>query len=97
MLEDSRIFFNDKFNEDYIKCFYLNTDQNIAFKEFKLKFDFLNSSRQTRLLGRWIKLFKETNDTSYLKYIEITKRRLIKGLNNFGNLNLINFYEKIHI
>lgn len=93
LLEDSRIFFNDKYNEDYIKYFYLNTYQSISFKEFNLKFDFLNSSRQTRLLGRWVKLFKETNDASYLKYIQITKRRLKKSLNNFGNLKLINFYE----
>ena len=42
-----------------LEYFYSLTNQNISLNDFKIKFHFLNCSRQTRLLGRWVKLSKE--------------------------------------
>ena len=61
---------------------------------FKSKLNFLNSSRQTRLLGRWVKLAKEKNDNSYKNYIKVTQNRLKKSLSLLGDKNLDFFYNK---
>ena len=94
LLEDSRILFTDKHNDYFIKYFYNNTNQNISIKDFKLKYYFFNSSRQTRLLGRWIYLSNKLNGNWYLNFIPITKKRLKKSLINLNNKNLISFYDR---
>jgi aminoglycoside/choline kinase family phosphotransferase len=94
LLEDSRVLFTDEFNDYFINHYYLNTDQNITIEDFKMQFYFLNSSRQTRLLGRWIKLSNELNKDFYLNFIPITKQRLKKSITKFCNNDLINFYNK---
>ena len=53
------------------------------------KYHFFNSSRQTRLLGRWVKLSKMFNQKWYLNFIDITKKRLINGLKILQNNELI--------
>ena len=94
LLEDSRILFDDQYNNYFIKYFYSKTKQTISLNEFKIRYNFLNCSRQTRLLGRWIKLNKEKNSELYLNFIYITKKRLRKSLNLLDNNNLTKFYNK---
>ena len=94
LLEDSRILFSDDHNEYFIEYFYSKTNNNLSFKEFINKYYFLSSSRQTRLLGRWVKLAKELNQNWYLEFISITLYRLKKSINLCGNKNLIKFYNQ---
>jgi len=94
LLEDSRIFFTDEFNENFIKYFYSKTNQRVSLQEFKFKFHFLNSSRQTRLLGRWVKLSKELKQKWYLDFIPITEKRLKKSITFLNNRQLTQFYNK---
>jgi len=94
LLEDSRILFSDDYNEYFIKYFYSRTINNISFEEFINRYYFLSTSRQTRLLGRWVKLAKELNQNWYLEFISITLYRLKKSINLCGNKNLIKFYNK---
>lgn len=93
-LEDSRTLFSDKYNEYYIDYLYSNTKQTDSLGEFRNKFYFFNTSRQTRLLGRWIKLTKELNQKWYMDFIPITKYRLQKSITNLNNSKLNNFYSK---
>ena len=61
----------------------LTNDQGaISLDDFKEKYYMLNCARQTRLLGRWVKLSKELNQSFYLGFIETTKKRLVKGIGN---------------
>ena len=93
LLEDSRIFFTDTYNEEFIKYFFLNANINSTLADFKTKYHFLNCSRQTRLLGRWVKLAKELNQNWYLNFIPVTINRLKKSIPFLNNKNLIKFYE----
>ena len=94
LLEDSRMLFTDEFNDYFIEYFYSLTSQNISLNDFKFKFHFLNCSRQTRLLGRWVKLSKELKKKWYLDFIPITKSRLKKSINLLNNKKLSEFYNK---
>lgn len=94
LLEDSRILFSDKNNKYLIKNFYLNSNINFSYDEFLHKYYFLSSARQTRLLGRWIKLANDFNQNAYLEYIPITLHRLKKSISIINNKNLNNFYNK---
>jgi len=94
LLEDSRVLFSDEFNEYFIQYFYTKTINDISLEEFKIKYYFLNASRQTRLLGRWIKLAKELDQDWYLNFISITQKRLKKSINFIDNRNLNKFYKK---
>ncbi len=95
LLEDSRIYFDDQFNDYFIKLYYKSTNQNIDIDDFKEKYYMLNCARQTRLLGRWIKLSKELNQSFYLGFIETTKRRLVKGIEKTNRKNLKLIYSKL--
>ena len=94
LLEDSRIFFTDDYNHRFINYVFSNTNHNISLIEYKLKYHFLNCSRQSRLLGRWIKLCKDLNAKWYLDFIPVTKRRLKKSLTYLGDNHLSTFYKK---
>ena len=93
-IEDSRILYNDNYNEFFIKYFYSKINHTFSIEDFKIKYYFLSSARQTRLLGRWIKLSKEFNQKFYLKFIPITQQRLKKSLKMLNNNKLTNFYNK---
>jgi|ETNmetMinimDraft_23_1059889.scaffolds.fasta_scaffold05492_4 hypothetical protein len=95
LLEDSRIYFDDQFNDYFIKLYYKSTKQNIDIDDFKEKYYMLNCARQTRLLGRWVKLSKELNQSFYLGFIETTKRRLVKGIGKTNRKNLKLIYNKL--
>jgi len=95
LLEDSRIFFTDKYNREILKYFYNNTYQKISYEEFINQYYFLNISRQTRLLGRWIKLDSQLKNKGYLNYIDTTIKRLQTSLLNLNNKQLSKLYSKI--
>ena len=95
LLEDSRIYFDDQFNDYFIKFYYKSTSQNINIDDFKEKYYMLNCARQTRLLGRWVKLSKELNQSFYLDFIETTKKRLVKGIRKTNRKNLKLIYNKL--
>ena len=95
LLEDSRIYFDDKNNDFFINHYYLNSWQSNSIKLFKEKYNFFNCSRQTRLLGRWVKLSKNYNQQWYLDFINTTNKRLVKSLQmpSMGKLKF--FYHKL--
>jgi len=95
LLEDSRINFTSQFNEELMLYFYQKTYHNIDFEEFKKQYYFLNVSRQTRLLGRWIKLAKTLDQNEYLGYIDVTINRLKKSLLKLNSQRFLNLYKKI--
>ena len=95
LLEDSRIYFDDQFNDYFINYYYKSTNQNIGIDDFIEKYHMLNCSRQTRLLGRWVKLSKEFNQSFYLDFIETTKKRLIKGIHKINKIELKLIYNKL--
>lgn len=94
LLEDSRLLFSDEFNNYFIKYFYNKAKLPISLKEFKINFHFLNISRQSRLLGRWVKLSDQLNQSWYLDFIPITKKRLKKSIDFIDDKNLNKFYYK---
>ena len=95
LLENSRIYFSREKNEKFIKYYYENTYPNLEFDHFRNQYYFLNTSRQTRLLGRWVKFSKIDKNNSYLKYIDTTTKRLKESLVNLNIKALNNIYDKI--
>ena len=93
ILENSRLNFTRKYNEDLIKYFYTNVSMNIDFDTFRNQYYLLNLGRQTRLLGRWIKLFNEGNK-DYLNYVVPTQKRIFSCLTNIKDDKLKKIYEK---
>ena len=59
LLENPRIYFDDKDNDELIEYYFNKTNQNLSFKEFLTQYYFLNTARQTRIIGRWINLDKK--------------------------------------
>ena len=96
ILENPRINFTRKYNEDLIKFFYESITINNDFFEFRNQYYLLNLCRQSRLLGRWIKLFKN-GKKEYLKYVNITTKRIISSMNNLPSSDLKTIYENIFI
>ena len=95
LLENPRIYFEDKYNNELLEYFFNNTNQNLSFSEFLLQYYFLNTARQTRIIGRWIILDKKNNSNDYSQYLSITVKRLQKSLYNLQNDKLSKLYEKI--
>ena len=95
LLEDSRIYFDHQYSNYFIKYYYESSNQDYAIEEFKEKYFFLNCSRQTRLLGRWIKLTNNLQCKRYLDFIKITNKRLIKSLQMPYMKKIKFFYNKI--
>ncbi len=94
ILENPRINFTRDYNEEFIKYFYKNVNINIEYETFKDQYYFLNLGRQTRLLGRWVKLYNDGNEDC-VNYIGITEKRIISFLNNLQDDNLIKIYKTI--
>ena len=95
LLEDSRILVDDQYNEFFIDYFCMKTNQVSLTKIFSHKYHFFNSSRQTRILGRWVKLSTMFNQKWYLDFIEITNKRLIKSLRNPYMKKIRSLYHKL--
>ena len=97
LLENPRIYFDDKYNEELIEYFYNNTSQNISLDEFLTQYYFLNTARQSRIIGRWINLDKKNKNNYYSKYLDVTLKRLKKSLYYLQNHKLSKLYSKVII
>ena len=95
LLENPRIYFEDKYNDELVEYFFNNTNQNIDYKEFLIQYYFLNAARQTRIIGRWINLDKKNQNNNYSKYLNVTINRLKKSLYYLQNTKLSKLYKKI--
>jgi len=95
LLEYPRIYFVDKYNDELIEFFYNKTNQNLPFGEFLHQYYFLNTARQSRIIGRWINLDKKNQNHNYSKYLDITLKRLKKSLYNLQNKKLSKLYDTI--
>ncbi len=96
ILENPRLIFPRTFNENLIKYYYDNVKINKHFESFRQQYYLLNLARQTRLLGRWIKLSNMGNN-EYERYIVPTQKRIISCLNNIENDKLQSIYKKVLI
>ena len=95
LLENPRIYFDDKYNDELIEYFYNNTNQNISFREFLIQYYFLNTARQSRIIGRFINLDKKNKNNSYSNYLNVTIKRLQKSLFNLQNKRLSKLYDTL--
>jgi len=95
LLENPRIYFEDKYNDELVGYFFNSTNQNISFNEFLIQYYFLNTARQTRIIGRWINLDKKNKNNNYLKYLNVTVKRLQKSLYKLQNKKLSKLYDMI--
>ena len=96
LLENPRIDFDEKYNHDLIEYFYKNTNQNISYKDFLTQYFFLNAARQTRIIGRWVNLDKQNNNSYYQSnFHAVTIKRLKNSLFNLQNNQLSNLYKII--
>ena len=94
LLENPRIYFDDKYNDELLEYFFNKTDQNIPIREFLNQYYFLNTARQTRIIGRWINLDNK-NKNNYSKYLNVTIKRLEKSLYNLQNKKLSKLYDTL--
>ena len=94
LLENPRMNFTRDYNDKLIEYFYNNTSIIESLNTFREQYYVLSLARQTRLLGRWRKLYSINNDNQYLDYLKITKSRTIATLNNIKNYELRSIYEK---
>ena len=95
LLENPRIYFEDKYNDELVEYYFNNTNQNLSFSEFLVQYYFLNTARQSRIIGRWINLDKQNKNNDYSKYFLVTIKRLEKSLYNLQNEKLSKLYDKI--
>jgi len=95
LLENPRIYFEDKYNDELVEYYFNNTNQNLSFSEFLVQYYFLNTARQSRIIGRWINLDKQNKNNDYSKYFPVTIKRLEKSLYNLQNEKLSKLYDKI--
>ena len=95
LLENPRIYFDDKYNDELIEYFYNNTNQNISYSEFLIQYYFLNTARQSRIIGRWINLDKKNKKNNYSMYLDVTIKRLKKSLYFLQNQKLSKLYNKV--
>ncbi len=93
VLENPRIICTRKYNESLIKYFYENITIKTDFETFREQYYLLNLARLTRILGRWIKLFKEGNK-NFLNFVNPTKKRIVSSLAHIKDDNLKKIYEK---
>ncbi len=96
ILENPRLNFTSKYNDDLIKYYYLNTNITTNYEKFLKQYYILNLARQTRLIGRWVKLLSLGNK-QFSDYINITKKRIIFCLSKITDKKLKQLYEKVFI
>ena len=96
LLENPRIDIDVKYNNELIEYFYNNTNQSISYKDFLTQYFFLNTARQTRIIGRWVNLDKKNNNSYYQSnFHTVTIKRLKNSLFNLQNKQLSNLYKII--
>ena len=95
LFEDSRRLIKN-FNKDELIEFYLQKTNKInQINNFYKKIDFIGAARQTRILGRWIKLYKLNKKENYKQYIPSTWFWLEKNLQNDFLSKIRNFYNEM--
>ena len=94
LFEDSRKIIKNESKKKLIK-FYLNQTSQNNYDHLISKMNFIGASRQTRLLGRWIKLYKIQKKHEYLNYINSTWYWLEKNLNDIILKDLRKLYIDI--
>ena len=96
LLENPRIDFDEKYNKELIEYFYNNSNQSISYKDFLTQYFFLNTARQTRIIGRWVNLDEKNNNHYYQSnFHTVTMKRLKNSLFNLQNKKLSNLYKII--
>ena len=96
LLENPRIDFDEKYNKELIEYFYNNSNQSISYKDFLTQYFFLNTARQTRIIGRWVNLDEKNNNHYYQSnFHAVTMKRLKNSLFNLQNKKLSNLYKII--
>lgn len=95
LFEDSRRYIDNSFKINLIDYFLKETNQEKYKNKFILKLNFIGAARQTRILGRWIKLLKLSGKSQYLSYINSTWFWLENNLNSHILLELKNFYNDL--
>ena len=95
LLENPRIYFEDKYNDELLEYYFNKTNQNLSFNEFLTQYYFLNTARQSRIIGRWINLDKKNKNNNYSKYLDVTIKRLEKSLYNLQNKNISKLYDRV--
>ena len=96
LLENPRIDFDDKYNQELIEYFYYKSDQKISYKDFLTQYFFHNTARQTRIIGRWVNLDEKNNNHYYQSnFHTVTMKRLKNSLFNLQNKKLSNLYKII--
>ena len=96
LLENPRIAFEEKYNQELLEYFYINSNQDISYKDFLSQYFFLNAARQTRIIGRWINLDKKNNNNYYhSNFHSVTIKRLKNSLFNLQNQKLTKLYKKV--
>jgi len=93
LFEDSRRIIDQSNKQDLIKYYLTETNQTKDKKIFFDKINFLGACRQTRILGRWVKLYNKKNNKNYLNYINYTWYWLEKNL-NYYLLDELNYLYK---
>ena len=96
ILENPRLNFTSKYNDDLIKYYYQNTNITTNYEKFLKQYYILNLARQTRLIGRWVKLLSLGNK-QFSDYINVTKKRIIFCLSKITDKKLKQLYEKVFI
>ena len=95
LLENPRIYFEDKYNNELVEYYFNKTNQNLSFNEFLTQYYFLNTARQSRIIGRWINLDKKNKNNYYSQYLNVTTKRLKKSLHYLQNQKLSKLYSKV--
>ncbi len=93
ILENPRLDLTREYNESLMKYFYENVNIAVSYDTFRNQYYLLNLARQTRLLGRWVKLYNQENN-KYLNFILSTEKRIIACLGNIKDIKLRKMYEK---
>lgn len=96
ILENPRLNFTSKYNDDLIKYYYQNTNITTNYEKFLKQYYILNLARQTRLIGRWVKLLSPGNK-QFSDYINVTKKRIIFCLSKITDKKLKQLYDKVFI
>ena len=96
LLENPRIDFDEKYNQELIEYFYHHSNLGISYEEFLMQYFFLNTARQTRIIGRWVNLDKKNNNNYYQSNFHlVTIKKLKNSLYNLQNKQLNNLYKTI--
>ena len=95
LFEDSRRIIDQSCKESLIEYYLRETNQLNEKKNFIIKLNFLGACRQTRILGRWVKLFNKKKNIYYLNCLNYTWHWLEKNLSHSFLNELNNFYNDL--